>query len=64
MKTEMRQAIAYDILRKKLKWQDLPSKKVTEYARQFFKESSNRFREVSLEQNIGEGLRLESMLVG
>jgi hypothetical protein len=64
MKEEVRQIIACDILSKKLKRRDLTPKKVSEYAKRFFKEGINHFREISLDHNIGEGLRLESTLVG
>lgn len=63
MRRELGQVIAVDILKKLLKRRDLPVK-VREYARRFFRDESNRFRDVSLEHNVGGGLRLEEKLEG
>lgn len=63
-KREIKQMIAVDILKKKLRRYELTPSRVAEYARRVFKAGVNRFREVSLEHDIGNGLRLGDTLAG
>ena len=64
VRKDVEQAMAQAVLERRLRRRDLTRAKALEFGRAFFKASQNRFRDVSLEHNVREGLRLEDVLEG
>lgn len=65
LRGDVRQSIARDIIAGELELSDLTPARLSAYIRAEFRAAGNRFKEISLESQIGEdGLRLEERLAG